>query len=232
MDTQPIDVGADKPTPYVPPVIVPIKSTAEYYRYAEKLKDIKGYIRKVEGFFAPHKERARAAWQGLVDEEKAAKRPAEETEKAIKRELTAYDDEQEALRLAEQKRLEEDARKKEEQRRLEEAAALESEGARTGNADLVQQAQELLEEPVETPSVQLASFVPKVSGLSFKESYSAEVTDLKSFIKWVAKNVKTHANLLKPDQTALNQLARAQRENLKIDGVKVKKTKGAASGVR
>lgn len=214
---------------FVAPVIAPIKTPGEYERYAEDLKAIKSYCGRVEAFFQPHKQRAREAWQALVDDEKKVLKPAYDAETGIKRELTTFHTAQEELRLAEERRLQEEARKREEARRLDEAAALEREAERTGDADLREQAQQILDEPVETPSVQVGSYVPKVGGLSFRESYSAKVLDVKKLIKWVAKNIQ-FANLLSPNQTALNQMAKAQRENLKIDGVQAVKGKTPASG--
>lgn len=227
MDTQTTEL-ADAPK-FVAPIIEPIKTPAQYEGMAGLLKGVKAYRDRVETFFEPHKRRAREAWQGLVDEEKKALAPALKAEDEIKRELTTYHTEQEKLRLAEERRLQDEARQREEARRLDEAAAMEREAERTGDADLRDQARELINEPVATPSVHLESFVPKVGGLSFRESYTAKVTDLKKLIKWVAKNIQ-NANLLLPNQTALNQMAKAQRENLKIDGVEAVKGKAPASG--
>lgn len=218
----------EKRPQFVKPIIETIRTPAQYEGMATMLRGVKAYKERVTTFFEPHKRRAREAWQGLVDEEKKALAPADEAEKEIKAELIRYDTEQEELRKAEERRLAEEARVREEQRRLDEAAALEAEGKRTGNDDLVFQAEDLLQQPIETPAVQLASRTPHVSGLSFKETWSAKVTDFKKLVKWVAKNPKD-TNLLLPNQPALNQMAKARRENLKIDGVQAVSNKGAAS---
>jgi hypothetical protein len=219
---------ANKPT-YVPMAIEKITTPAGYTLTAERLKLVKAFQKSVEQFFEPHKQRARAAWQGLVDEEKKLLQPAQEDEKKLKAELVVYDTAQEQLRLAEERRLQEEARQREEQRRLDEAAAMEREATRLGDADLQRQAEELVNEPVETPAVQLASYVPKVGGLSYRTTYSGKVVDPKKLIKFIAKNLQ-YLNLVNWNQTAINQLARAQRENLKIDGLQVVTDKTPTSG--
>lgn len=211
-----------KPEPFTAPAILPIKTTEQYQFYAQRLLDIKGYCQRVVAFFKPHKEGARAVWQGLLDEEKKALSPAIAAEAAIKSELALFQAAQERLRLLEERRLAEEARKAQEARILEEAAAMELEADRTGDEDLRQQAEELAAEPTVTPAVSLQSFVPKVSGITQRGSYSARCTDLKKLVAYVLKH-PTNINLLMVNQTALNALARSQKENLKIPGVQLVK---------
>jgi hypothetical protein len=227
--TETLTPVTEKKPEFIAPLVETITTTEQYEQTAGLLKGVKAYRDRVEVFFAPHKKRAHDAWKGLVDEEKKALEPALRAEGEIKAELSRYHTEQELIRLAEQRRLEEEARKRDEAARLEEAAALELEAQRTGDADLRQQAQELVDTPVETPTVQVASFTPKVSGLSFRETWSARVDDLKKLIAWVAKN-PSDFNLLQPNMTALNAKARSQKQGMSVDGVKAVCTKTPASG--
>jgi chromosome segregation ATPase len=219
----------EKKPEFIAPIVPTINTVEQYESTAGLLKDVKAYRDRVEAFFAPHKDRAHKAWKGLVDEEKKALAPALQAEADIKAELSRFHSEQEAARREQQRVLEEQARRREEQARLEEAAALELEAQRTGDTDLQQQAEELVNTPVETPTVQVASFTPKVSGLSFRETWSARVDDLKKLIAWVAKN-PADFNLLQPNTTALNAKARSQKSGMNVDGVKAVCTKTPASG--
>lgn len=211
-----------KPPEFVAPLIEPITTITQYQAAAHLLIDIKSYCARVVTFFKPHKERARAAWQGLLDEEKKALKPAIAAEAAIKSELALFQAAQEQLRLAEERRLAELARQQEERRILDEAAAMELEAQRTGDVGLSAEATALLEQPVETPGVTLQSYVPKVSGLTSRGSYTAKVTDMKKLVAWVAKHPKD-INLLRVNEPALNALARSQKDNLKIPGVQLVK---------
>jgi hypothetical protein len=210
------------------PAVPDVVTDEQYVLLGEARNRARAYMRKVEEFYTPRKQRAHGLWQAEIADEKAAKAPAVAFLAAADPKLLAYDDAKEAERRAEQARLEELARQQEEARKLEEAAALELEAHRTGDADLAQQAAEILEEPTETPTVFVASRTPVVGGLGARATYAAEVTDLKKLIAYVAKHPE-HTNLLQANQTALNQLARALRDNMQIDGVRAVKNRSLAS---
>lgn len=218
----------EKPA-YTPPAVNPIASDDDYVAYAGDLKTIKAYVKKVEEFYGPRKARTRALWQSEIDDEKAALKPALDTEAQIKAELVAWDDKKEAERIEEQKRLDAEALKREEQRVLDEAAALEREAERTGDEDLREQARQIMEEPIEAPTTMLAKSTPKVAGLNFRKTWSAEVTNMAKLIQFVAKN-PTYANLLLPNLPALNKLATSMDGKMPVDGVIARSKKGAASG--
>lgn len=215
---------------FTAPQVPTIANVGQYMTVAGMLKDVKEYRDRVEAFFAPHKKRAYDAWKGLCAEETTALGPALEVEKKIKTELARYDTEQEQARQAEERRLADELRKRAEQERAEEVARLQEEAKRTGNADLVKEAQAVAETPIEEAVVKVERFVPRGGGLpTFVETWSGEVTDMKKFIKWVAKN-PADTNLLQVNQTALNQKARGQRENFNVDGAKAVKSKGTRGG--
>ena len=72
--------------------------------------------------------------------------------------------------------------------------------------------------PVMAPRV--APQYERAQGIAARKTYRAQVVSMIEFIRWVAQN-PTHETLLQPNQSALNALARAQRENLRIPGVRV-----------
>ena len=72
-----------------------------------------------------------------------------------------------------------------------------------------------MEVPVFTPPIQAA---PKVEGVSFRDLWSAEVTDLLALARAVADGVVA-PTLLIPNQPALNKMAVALKGELRIPGV-------------
>lgn len=118
---------------------------------------------------------------------------------------------QEAKRKAQELELQRIAAQQEETRRLNEAAALEAAGQHD-------EAAEVLETPAPVPSVILPPAVPKVQGVSFRDDWFATVTDLKKLVKSVAAG-KVPITAIQPNQTFLNQQARALKSLMKYPGV-------------
>lgn len=195
-----------------------VRDGPSYEQAGGLLKGIKALRQKIADVFNPHIQRAHDAHKALLKEKQDAEAPLAEAESILKRGLVAYDQEQERIRVEEERRRQEEARKAEEDRRIAEAAALEREAQATGNAELLQEARELVEAPIVAPAVIVEKSTPKVSGIVHRDNWSARVTNLVALIKFVAAHPE-HQNLLTPNSAALNQLARAMKSNLKIDGV-------------
>lgn len=210
---------------------VHIVSDVTYTAAGELLMGIKALRDRIAETFDPHIKRAHDAHKALVKEKRDAEDPLVEAETIIKRALGAYNAEQERLRQAEQQRLQALAQKEEEDRRIAAAAALETEGNATGNQDLLYEAMELVEQPVVAAPVYVPPSTPKVSGISHRDNWSARVTSVSSLIKFVAAHPE-HQNLLLPNQTALNAMARAMKANMKIDGVQAFNAPIVAAGRR
>jgi hypothetical protein len=209
---------------WTPLSLTPITSAEQYVACAEHLKTIKAFQKRVTEFFKPHKRRLDEAKAALLADERNVLAPADADEQACKAALRVYDEAQELARQQEEQRLRDEARRQEEDRRLDEAAALEREG-------YTEEAVALVEEPVNAPAVMLAKTTPKVSGISFRENWSARVVSLPKLIAYVAAHPQ-HANLLMPNQAALNSLARSLKNGMLIDGVEAVRTKTTAAGTR
>ena len=219
-----------------------------YVAAGEMLKGIKALRAKIAETFEPHIKRAFEAHRALVAERRAAEDPLTSAEGVIKGKLVAYDTEQERLRRIEEARVREEARRQEEIRRLEEAAELERQSreraaqaallvddeierqiAQQEAAELQTQAEATIAEPVEAPVVFVPKATPKVAGIVYRETWSAQVVDLMALVRHVAAHPE-HANLLTPNTTALNGLARSLRQSMAIPGVKAVATRQVASG--
>lgn len=210
---------------------VTIADDASYTRAAELLKGIKALRGRIADTFDSHIKRAFESHKALVREKAEAEAPLTEAEAIVKRSLVTYQQEQDRKAREEARRLEEAARQQEETRRLEEAAAIERVAAETGDEAMRATAHEVLEAPVAAVVVRPAPATPKIAGISYRDTYSARVVNVSKLIAFVARNPQ-FANLLTPNQTALNQLARAQKAMLQIDGVEVVTERVAAAGSR
>ena len=140
-------------------------------------------------------------------------------ESIIKRAMITYSDEQDRLRIEEQRKLEAKARAEEERKRkeLEERA---KKWAAKGNEAKAEELQEQAEDVhVEAPIV--APSIEKPKGVSYRERWHAEVTD----------EAKVPREYLMVNIQALNKVAQATKGALKIPGVEFKCEKELASRV-
>lgn len=218
---------ADPPAWSAPRVAVPaIQTHADYVALSEDLKLTKSFLATVEAFFKPLKQAADTAKKALLDAEREKRQPALAYEADVKAALLAWDTAQERIRRQQERELQEAERKREEQRRLEMAAALESAGA-TAEAEAV--LDEALTAPAPVVSIEKAT--PKVEGISYRENWSATVTDPMKLIRFVA-NHPQFEHLLTPNQVALNGLARSLKGALQIDGVQATPTRVVAASGR
>lgn len=195
-----------------------------YQGACDFLKGIKALRAEIADTFQPHIMRAHEAHKALLKEKSDAEAPLAEAERIAKTALVVYDQEQERIRRAEALRLQDEARRQEEDRRLNEAIALEAEGETA-------EAAALIEAPIETPVIAVAPTTPKVSGISYRETWSAEVADMGKFVAWVALNTQFSA-LLTPNMPALNAQARSLKGQMQIPGVKAVCTRDVAAGRR
>jgi DNA polymerase III gamma/tau subunit len=169
-------------------------------------------------------------------------------ETALKSAMITYDREQqrkadearrEAERIAreERQRIEAEAREaarraqEEADRIAKEAADAAAAGDAAKAAELQQQAEQtaadgaaqaetiaMEAEMVTAAPVPVATAAPKVAGLSTRQNWKARLTDKMALIKFVAAHPE-HQHLLDVNQSAINQLAKAQKDAMNLPGV-------------
>ena len=130
--------------------------------------------------------------------------------------MTAYYEEQERVRRAEQLRIEAELRKQEEEARLAEAIALEDMGE-------PEEAEAVLAAPSTQAVVQVTSAAPKVAGISYTDHWSAEVHNLHEFVMWAVKQQNALALIgtyLLPNMPAFNKSAGALKSLMSMPGVR------------
>lgn len=130
------------------------------------------------------------------------KKPLGAARVIAKGKTATYRADQERARRVEEERLRAEARQQEEERQLAEAARLEAGGKR-------EEADAVIEQPVETPPIVLAPTVPKAQGVTYRVVWKARVID---------KNRMPYA-YLEPNLVALGQLARSLRGQARVPGV-------------
>lgn len=199
-----------------------------YQNASHLLISVKHFRTKIAAWFAPHveaametKRRAEAARKALVDEQGRMESPLVEAETLLKRSLLKWDEEQERVRQEQERQLQEEARKRAEALTLEAAAAMESEAVATGNAEMLQEAQDILEQPIETPLVTVSKGMPRVQGITYRDNWKAhDRIDIKALAAAVADG-RASINFLVPNMTALNQFARATKGTQDVPGVRI-----------
>lgn len=209
-----------------------IHDEQDYRDAADLLLGIKALRAEIAETFDPHIKRAFDAHRALVAEKREADTPLNEAESIIKGALLRWSDEQERLRLDEQRRLEAEARRREEEDRINLAAHMETEGKEFGDAAMVAEAHEMIEKPAPAPVVAVTTpAAPKVAGIVHRSTFRAEVVNLTELIRYVANNPQ-FINLLVPNQTALNAQAKSLKAAMAIPGVRVIEDKTVAAGGR
>ncbi len=198
-----------------------IVDDATYTRAGEILTLVAGLRKEITAFFSPLKSKAAAAHKAICDAEKQKLAPVAEAESAVKRALVSYESEQERKRRELEAKLREEARKAEQEARALEAAQLKEQGE-------VELAERVLEAPSVAPTVVLPKSTPRVAGVSFREVWSAEVTDLVALCRAIADGTQP-ASLVEPNTTALNGLARSLKGAMAVPGVRAVAQKVAAS---
>lgn len=203
---------------------IAIADSVSYASACEFLKGIKALRAEIAETFEPHIKRAHESHRALLKEKTDAEAPLVEAERIAKASLVAWEQDQERQRRKEQARIEAELKRQEEDRRLAEAVALEAAGDSA-------EAEALIATPVDVPAVAVAPTTPKVAGISYRETWSAEVVDVAALVAWVAKNPH-FAALLTPNMPALNAQARSLKGQMQIPGVKAVCTRDVAAGRR
>lgn len=163
--------------------------------------------------FDPIISKAHAAHKEALMQKKRITTPLDEAETIIKRKLGVYTQEQQRLRFEAERLERERAEREAAIQREHEIEAAEALGAS------VEEIAVIAEAPLQRRPVLVAA-QPKVAGISTRELWKAEVTDLAALVKYISTRPEL-SNLLTPNLPAINALARSLRSALNIPGVKV-----------
>lgn len=201
------------------------------------LKSIKGLRAEIAAWFAPHieaatetKRKAELARKALADEKDRMEAPLVQAEGIIKRALLAWETQQEDLRREQERQLQEEMRQKAEAITVNAAAAMEREAVAAGDAEMLQEAHDILEQPIEAPVVSVASTMPKVAGIVYRDQWKAHHDiDLKALAGAVASGAVPDTFLI-ANLSALNSFAKATKGCQAVPGVKFWNDRQIAAG--
>lgn len=196
-------------------------TTAQQYEEAGgQLKGIMALKKKIADTFDPHIKRAFEAHRSLVAEKKTHETPLQTAEALLKRAMLGYQLAEEQKRREAEARAQEEARK--EREKLEARAAKAAAAGKEEKAAALATAASAVVAPIVMPTT------PKVSGISTRTTYRAEVSNLMELVKAVAAGT-VPLMALQANQTFLNNQARAMKETLAYPGVRPVQETGLAS---
>jgi len=193
---------------------ISIKTMDDYVRAGEIMLTIKAIRKKITETFKPIKQKMDAAKQEVLDQERAADAPLKEAESWLSPQIITWNREQERIRQEEEARLREIARKEEEERQLQEAILAEQSGQK-------EEAEAIMDAPVQAAPVVVPKSVPKVAGMSIRDNWKFRITNEKLIPR----------EYLKVDEVKIGQVVRAMKSAANIAGVEVY-NEGTVSGRR
>ncbi|GIU74787.1 MAG: hypothetical protein KatS3mg004_1874 [Bryobacteraceae bacterium] len=191
-----------------------IVDQASYEAAVELGRAIKDLRAEADAHHRPVIQAALEAHRRALDAFRRIDEPLRAAEAEIKRRIAAWTAEQERLRLEAERQLREQVERaaaEELERQIEE---MEAAGAAPEVIEYaIRQAEAV---PAIAPRV---AHPPQPKGVTTRKTYRAQVVRLIDLVRWVADH-PTHENLLLPNQSALNALARAQGATMAIPGVR------------
>jgi hypothetical protein len=190
-----------------------ITDQATYNLAAARLLGVADLRREIVDHHAPMKKSTYAAWQQVVATEKKLLDPVADAERLYKASISIYEAEQRRKEEETRAKAEAAARRQAEEQRERELAQAEAEGADA------EEITAMIAAPLVVAPARVEPGFQPARGVSVAANWKGEVTSLPTLIKAVAEN-KASISLIMPNETAINQLARATRGTLVIPGIR------------
>lgn len=175
-------------------------------------KEIVPFRKRWAEYWKPLTGAAWDAYKKIQEKFNEGDKPAEMAERAVKTEIRRYDDEQIKIEQERQRKAQEEAEKEAEEERLRAAIVAEAAGATESEV------QAIVEAPVAVVAAPVEPTYQRTSGISRRSNWKAKIVDLHALVKAAAKD-KSLLAYLEPNQTALNNRAKADQKTLNIPGV-------------
>lgn len=209
-----------------------------FARAGEFLRLVKTYLRQVDEITGPVIAAAHATHKAAVAQRTTLSAHAEQAEKIVKRAMGAYEEGERRRRQEEERRAEEARRQAEaearrlaaiaeaaarqaaEDRMLAEAAEAEARGDSAAAERIIEAPVPVVPimPPMPTFSPPPSVVVPQADGVSFRDSWRAEVRNLGALVRAIAGG-QVPLTLVVPEMKALNAMARALKGEMRIPGV-------------
>jgi hypothetical protein len=224
MDTELITIEKPAP-PAIVAELAPVVALARAFEVhdldsnrqaLEAVRRLRSGEKGIADHFAKAIKDAHAAHKSILGAVNALTGPIAEARGIFDRKAADYEAAERRRAEEESRRLQELARKQEEERALQDAISAEAEGDSAA-------AEAILAEPVAAPVVTVAPQVARVSGVSSRVVWSAEINDIVECLLAMTRREEWRAALdrLRPElESIFRPLAVAQREALNFPGVK------------
>lgn len=203
---------------------IPVTDAASYEEQAHNLQTINGFLRDLDAHRRAITRPIDDAKAQIMDLFRPFQNRLEQATTIIKSGMSDwYQADLAAKREAE--RLAAEAMKAEQERLAAEARAAEEAG------DIDTAINKTFEASMAAAPI-VAPQAAKVSGISHRETWSAEVTNLHALVVAAAENPQAYLMCLQVNQTALNGVARNQKGAMAIPGVRAVSSATVAAGRR
>lgn len=195
-----------------------INDQTDVEKSVELERGLKDNKKAIEDGFKPIVEEAHKIHKALTAKRGAFLKPIEDALLLIQRKRNAFLSEQERIRREQEAALLKAQQEAEEAERLRQAELAEMNGDKEG-AEAILNEQTTIHVPA--APVFEADTQSKTEGLVTKVIYSAACNDQMALVKAIAGGRTDLLYLLTVDQSALNKLASAQKENFNVPGCKL-----------
>lgn len=172
-------------------------------------------IKMAHELMDPVCESAHTAHKVAVAQLKKLVEPFETAKKLVGAQTAAWDQQERDRVRREQQAADAERRRLEDEERLRAATRLEAQG-KPAAAEAALTAP--VQVPVFTPPIRQAE---KAEGLSFRDNWKAQVTDLMALVQAVAEG-KASLACLEPNMVTLNGLARSLKDQMRVPGVEAR----------
>jgi len=201
---------------------VVVKDQESYNYAANTLIEIARMEKKIKEHHEPIKTAAFNAHKVAVATEKRFLDPLNEAKIIIKRAIGTWEIEQEKIRADTERKANEETRRLEEEERLRLAVEAEKQG----------QPEAIVEKIIDTPKpIPITTVAPtfrRVDGVSTRETWHAEVIDIKVLCQAVIDG-KAPIESVQANMALLNSMARTNKASLSIPGVRAVKDIGVTA---
>ena len=196
---------------------IQVKDQDTHDEAAELYVRLGDLTKEIDSIHDPAIAAAHASHKAAIEAKNKLADPVRCARAIIKPKVTAWEQDQLRIQQERQRLAEEAARKIEEEARLALAVEAEQKGAEPETV------KEILETPVVTVTPVVAPAFQKTNGFKSRESWSAEVYDIRPLCKGIAEG-RYPTSYVMGNMPVLNGMARSLKSQLKIDGVKANKS--------
>jgi hypothetical protein len=190
-----------------------ITDQASYGLAAERLLAVADLRREIVAHHAAIKRAAHEAWQQVIAAEKRLLDPVAEAERIYKARISSFETEQRRLEAEARLKAEAKARRAAEEERERELEQAEAEGA-TG-----EEIAAMINEPLVVAPPRVEPAFQQAKGVTTAMNWKGQVTSLETLVKAIAAD-KANISLVMPNETAINQMARATHGSLQVPGIR------------